>query len=248
MTTRPSHQTPGQWPATGTIPWSTAPDATTIATYVPPAYVPPFAWSSEAPEYAAPPVPQRPRFRFSRTGIAAFVGGGLVAAAAAGLVSTLGATNTTPVDTTIRSAPAPTAAAAPAPAPRAPATSVVTRRTVTSSSRSSGSSAHRSPSSVPSPSEQTTKDGRWQPGQGSVSTPPNWNTDNDHWYTNWRDDGRWSRDDDRDDSRSSGDHDSSGRTTRDGDDFRSEGGRGHGGTPTHGQGIADHSNQNGQSK
>jgi hypothetical protein len=273
MTTRPSHQTPGQWPATGTIPWSTAPDAATVATYIPPAaaaraaaqfdataarqpYVSSFAWSSEAPEYVAPPVPERPRGRFSRSGIATLVGGSLVAAAAAaaavGLFAALGGTATPQVDTTTRSAPAPTVAAA-APAPTAPATAAVTSRPVTSSRRSSGSSAHRSPSSAPSSSAsaQKTDDGQWQSGHGNVSTPPNWNQDNSHWYTTWRDDSRWSRDHDGDDSHNSSDHDRSSRTTHDGDDGHSSsdpGHEGHDGTPSPGQSSDDHSDQNGHSK
>ncbi len=266
MTTRPSHETPGQWPATGTIPWSTAPDAATVATYVPPAdaaraaaqfdataarqpYVSSFAWSSEAPQYVAPPVPERPRPRFSRSGIATVLGGGLVAAAAVGLFVTLGGSSGPRVDTTTRSAPAPTAAAA-VPAPTAPATSAVTSRPVTSSSRSSGSGTHRSRSSAPSSSAstQTTDDGQWQSGHGSVSTPPNWNHDNDHRYTTWRDDSRWSRDRDGDEGYFSGDHDRSSRTTRDGDDSRSGGDRGHDGTPSRGQRTDDHSDLNGPSK
>ena len=59
-----------------------------------------FAWPAETPEFALPLPIERRRPWFMRSSVLTFVGGGLVAAAAAGLFGALAGTHGTPVDTT----------------------------------------------------------------------------------------------------------------------------------------------------
>src|SRR5262245_65910383 len=126
MTTWPPNQRPDRWSTPGTVPWRTAPDAPTMAGCVPPTvslraatefdaaapttvrqpYVPDLAWSSEQPEFASPLPIELPRPWFMTSRALTFVGGGLVAAAAAGLFAMLYGGHRTPADAiTSHSAP-----------------------------------------------------------------------------------------------------------------------------------------------
>jgi hypothetical protein len=213
-------------------------DVPTIAGYVPPTvasraatafdvtaptaahpYVPDLAWSAEAPEFAAPLAPQRPRPWSMRSGVLTLVGASLIAAAAAGIFGALHGAQSNPAVATNHSAPAPAPASAPAPAPApaaAPANPVSTPGNQTKpatptrsvSHGSSDKSTQQSPPqySTPSPQGQHTNDQQWQSNHDSVSTPPTWNRDNTYyWFTHRRDhDGsRWTHDRDSDDRSSS---------------------------------------------
>jgi hypothetical protein len=177
-----------------------------------------FAWSAETPEFALPHPIERRRPWFMRSSVLTFVGGGLVAAAAAGLFGARAGTHGTPVDTTRHGAPAPAHADAPAnPAPT-PATQpkpATTTHSVTASRGSSGSISHQTPQYSPSSSSaqhtnaqpwQNGNQQQWQSNHDSVSTPPTWNR-NDYFYsfTHRRDhdDSSWTRDHDSDDRSSS---------------------------------------------
>jgi hypothetical protein len=223
MTTWRSNQTPDQSSTAtmaGYIPPTVASRVATgfdvtAPTATRPPYVPDLAWSAEPPEFAAPLPTERPRSWFMRSGVPTFVGGGLVAAAAAGLFGALAGTHSTPVDTTRHGAPAPAHADAPAnPAPT-PATQPKPATTTRSVSHDS-SRATSQPQYSTSPSQsqhtngqswQNTNDLQWQSNNGSVSTPPTWNS-NDFFnrFTHRRDhDGsRWTHDRDSD-NRSGGD-------------------------------------------
>jgi hypothetical protein len=255
MTTWPSDQTRDQWPTTGTGPWPTEPGVPTMAAYLPPTvasraaaefdaaapsaarqpYVPDLAWSTEQPEFASPLPVERPRPWFMRSGVLAFVGGGLVAAAAAGLFGALCDTHSTPVDATSHSAPAPAPAPAnpastpgnqtkPASTPGNQTKSATTTHSVMASRGSSGSTSHQSPHQSPSQystssssgqhtndqSGQNSNDQQWQSNHDSVSAPPTWNRNDYYWFTHRRDDDdRWTRDHDSDDRSSSGRGDNS---------------------------------------
>jgi hypothetical protein len=252
VTNSPSSQTRDQWS-----------DAATRAGYVPPTvasravaqfdvtastaarqpYVPDLAWSAEPPEFAAPLPPGPSRSRFMRSGVLAFVGGGLVAAAATGVFVALhGADNTAP-DTTSHSAPAAAPATAPTAAPASTASMpanqakpAVTTRSVTSSRRSSGATSHQSPpqnATPPWPGQQTndqqwqnTNPQQWPSNHDSVSTPPTWNLNDNYWFTHRHDDdSRWTNDHDSDDrprsdhgNNSQSSHDQSGDTHSTGSD------------------------------
>ena len=102
MATWPSNQTPDQWPTTGAVPSRPAHDTTTTAAYDPSTvasrvaaefdataptsarlpYLTNLAWSAERPEFASPLPIERSRRWFMHSGVLAFAGGGLVAAAA----------------------------------------------------------------------------------------------------------------------------------------------------------------------
>src|SRR5690348_1370774 len=125
MTTWSPNQRPDRWSTPSTVPWRTASDAPTTAGYLPTGssraatefdaaapttgrqpYVPDLAWSSEQPEFASPLPTERPRPWFMTSRALTFVGGGLVAAAAAGLFAMLYGAHGTPVDViTSHSAP-----------------------------------------------------------------------------------------------------------------------------------------------
>ena len=133
MATWPSNQTPDQWPTTGAVPSRPAHDTTTTAAYDPSTvasraaaefdataptsarlpYLTNLAWSAEQPEFASPLPIERRRRWFMHSGVLAFAGGGLVAAAAAGLFGALHGAHSASVDTSSHSAPSPAPAAAP---------------------------------------------------------------------------------------------------------------------------------------
>ena len=256
MTTWPSDQTRDQWSTTGTCPWPTEPGVPTMTAYLPPTvasraaaefhaaapsaarqpYVPDLACSTEQPEFASPLPVERPRLWFMRSGVLAFVGGGLVAAAAAGLFGALHNTHSTPVDTTSHSAPAAAPASAnpastpgnqtnPVSTPGNQTKSATTTHSVMASRGSSGSTSHQSPHQSPSQystssssgqhtndqSGQNSNDQQWQSDHDSVSTPPTWNRNDYYWFTHRRDndDRRWTGDHDSDDRSSSGRGDNS---------------------------------------
>jgi hypothetical protein len=240
MTTWPSNQTESVPTMAGDIPPTVASraaaefDATTPTATRPP-YVPNLAWSAEPPESASPLQIERPRPWFTRSRVLTLVGGGLVAAAAAGVFGALHGTNETPVDTTNHNAPAPAPAPAVTPAPTAapanpvsvPATKTqpaTTTHSVMTSHGSSGSTSHQSPSrhSTSSSSGQHTNDQswqhnndqQWQSNHDSVSTPPTLNrNDFYYWFTHRRDrdDSRWTHD--HGDSQSSHDQTSDNHST-----------------------------------
>ena len=233
MTTSPSNETHDQWSdvptMAGSIPTTMASrtatgfDATAPTAARP--YVPDLAWSAEPPEIAVPLSPQRPRRWSMRSGVLTFVGGGLIAAAAAGIFGALHGLQSTPAATTGRSAPAPAPAPAPASAPgAAPANPVSTPRNQTKqatptrsvSHGSSDKSSQQSPPQYATPpsqvqhtndqSWQNTNGQQWQSNNGSVSTPPTWNrNDLFYWFPHRRDhDGsRWTND--RDSNNRAGD-------------------------------------------
>src|SRR6188472_317976 len=97
VTTWPSNQTDDQWSDVPTMAGSISPTAASrtatgfdvTAPTVARPYVPDLAWSAEPPEFAAPPSPERPRHWSMRSGVLMFVGGGLIAAAAAGIFGAL---------------------------------------------------------------------------------------------------------------------------------------------------------------
>ena len=128
MATWPSNQTPDQWPTTGAVPSRPAHDTTTTAAYDPSTvasrvaaefdataptsarlpYLTNLAWSAERPEFASPLPIERSRRWFTHSGVLAFAGGGLVAAAAAGLFfGALHGAHSASVDTSSHSAPSP---------------------------------------------------------------------------------------------------------------------------------------------
>src|ERR1700752_41402 len=244
VTTWPSNQTDDQWSDVPTMAGSIPPavasrTATGFDVTAPTAarpYVPARAWSAESPEFAAPPSPQRPRRWSMRSGVLTLVGGGLIAAAAAGIFGALHGAQSTPVGTTSHSAPAPARAAAPAPAPAAaPANPVSTPGNQTKPSTptravshgSSDKSSQQSPPQYSTPSSQgqhsndqswqNTNGQQWQSNNGSVSTPPTWNrNDLFYWFTHRRDhDGsRWTNDRDSD-TRSGGDHGANSQSSHD---------------------------------
>ena len=134
MATWPSNQTRDQWPTTGAAPSRPAHDTTTTAAYDPSTvasrvaaefdataptsarlpYLTNLAWSAERPEFASPLPIERSRRWFTHSGVLAFAGGGLVAAAAAGLFfGALHGAHSASVDTSSHSAPSPAPAAAP---------------------------------------------------------------------------------------------------------------------------------------
>jgi hypothetical protein len=228
MTTWPSNQTPDQ-SSTATmaayIPPTVASRAATgfdvtAPTATRPPYVPDLAWSAEPPGFAAPLATERPQSWSMRSSVLTFVGGGLVAAAAAGIFGALHGAQSTPADTTSHSAPAPARAPAPAAAPANPVSTPgnQTKPATPTRSVSHGSShATSQPQYSTSPSQsqhtndqawQNTNDQQWQSNNGSVSTPPTWNrNDFFYWFTHRRDHdgGRWTHDRDSD-NRSGGDH------------------------------------------
>ena len=242
MATWPSNQTPDQWPTTGAAPSRPAHDTTTTAAYDPSTvasrvaaefdataptsarlpYLTNLAWSADRPEFASPLPIERSRRWFTHSGVLAFAGGGLVAAAAAGLFfGALHGAHSASVDTSSHSAPSPAPAAAPTnpastPAtqtkPAAPTHSVMARR------GSSGSTSHQTTPqhSTSSSSGQHTNDQQWQSNYDSASTPPTWNRNDYYWFTHRRDhdDSRWTRDHDGDDY-SSGDHGDNSRSSHD---------------------------------
>src|SRR5262245_41411342 len=198
VTTWPSNQTDDKWSDVPTMaayspPIEASRAGTEFDSTVPTAareYVPDLAWSSESPEFAALS-PQQPRRWSMRSGVLTFVGGGLVAAAAAGIFGALHGTQSTPADTTSHSAPAPGPAPAATPASTtAPANLVSTpgnqtkpatpTRSVShgSSNKSTQQSSHQY-STPPSQGQRTsdqswqnTNGQQWQSNNGSVSTPP----------------------------------------------------------------------------
>ena len=115
MTTSPSNETHDEWSdaptMAGSIPTTMASRTATGFDVTPPTaarpYVPDLAWSAESPEIAEPRSPQRPRRWSMRSGVLTFVGGGLIAAAAAGIFGALHGLQSTPAATTSRSTPAP---------------------------------------------------------------------------------------------------------------------------------------------
>jgi hypothetical protein len=205
MTTWPSNQTPDQWSAVTTaayIPQTVSTRAAvefgaTAPTSPRQPYLADLAWSAETPEFAARLPIERPRRRFTRPSVLTFVGGGLVAAAAAGLFGALHGTHSTPVDTSSLSSPA----------PAAPTHSVIVSR------GSSGSTRHQTApqNSTSSSSGQHTNDQQWQSNHDSVSTPRVWKRDDYHWFTHRHDhdDSRWTRDRDSEDHSNSGHGDNS---------------------------------------
>src|SRR6185295_18392042 len=128
VTTRPSNQTDDQWSDVPTMAGSIPPavasrtatgfDATAPTAARP--YVSDLAWSAEPPEFAAPLSPQRPRRWSMRSGVLTFVGGGLIAAAAAGIFGALHGLQSTPAATTSRSTPGPAPPPPPPPSPPPP--------------------------------------------------------------------------------------------------------------------------------
>jgi hypothetical protein len=242
MTTRPSNQTHDEWSdvptmAGGIPPTVASPAASEFDATAPTAarqYAPALAWSAEPSEFASPLPIERPRPWFMRSGVRTFVGGGLVAAAAAGLFVALYGAHSEPVDATT-SHNAPASAAAPAPAPKrtdpvptpAPQTKPTpTTHSVTASHGSSGSTSHQTPHQYTPPSSssgqhtndqswQNTNDQQWQSDHDSVSTPPTWNLSDFYWLTHRRDDGsRWTHDR-HSDNRSDGDHGDNSRSSHD---------------------------------
>ena len=240
MTTWPSNQTHDQWsdaptmagsiPATAASRTATGFDVTAPTAARP--YVPDLAWSAEPPEIAEPRSPQRPRRWSMRSGVLTFVGGGLIAAAAAGIFGALDGLQSTPAATTSRSAAAPAPAPAPAAAPANPVSTPgnQTKQATPTRSVSHGSSDKSSQQSPPQyatpPSQgqhtndqswQNTNGQQWQSNNGSVSTPPTWNrNDLFYWFTHRRDhDGsRWTTDRDSD-NRSGGDHGANSQSSHD---------------------------------
>lgn len=271
MTTWPPNQRPDRWSTPGTVPWRTAPDAATMAGYVPSTvssraatecdaaaptarqpYVPDLAWSSEQPEFASPMPIERPRPWFMTARALTFVGGGLVAAAAAGLFAMLYGAHRAPVDATTshsappsatRPAPAPAltpppaltnpAPVNPAPTPDSQTKSAVTTHSATASRGSSASTSHQSPPQYSAPSSsrlyttdqsgQTTNVQQWPSNHNTVSTPPTWNRNDFYWLTHRRDD---------DGSRWTRPHDSDDRSSSD---------RGDNSQSSHDQGSDNHS-------
>jgi hypothetical protein len=248
----PSNQRPDQWPTTGTVKGQSASDIPTMAAHIPPTvasrttaefdataptaarqpYVPDLAWSNEQPAFASPLPIERPRPGFMPSRVLIFVGGGLVAAAAAGLFATLYGAHGTPVDApTSHSAPSPAAAPTPTPAPtptqepanpapvnpaptsRSQTKSVMTTHSVMTSPGPSATTSPQSPSqySAASSSGQHTNDQsgqatsaqQWPSNHQTVSAPPTWNRNDSFWFTHRRDD---------DDSRRTHDHDSDDRS------------------------------------
>src|SRR5262245_11688178 len=200
MTTGPSNQTDDRCSdiptVAGSIPPTVASRAATGFDVTAPTdtrqpYVPNLASSAEPPEFTAPLPAERPRPSFMRTGVLTLAGGGLVAAAAAGIFGVLHTPQSTPADTTSHSAPAP----APPPAPPAAPTilvstpvnqtkSATTTRSVRASHDSSGATSQQSPpehSTSSSQGQQTnvqsqnTNDQQWQPNNNTASTPPTLN-------------------------------------------------------------------------
>jgi hypothetical protein len=227
MTTRRSNQSPDHWSAVTTAAYipqtvsmrAAAEFGATAPTSPRQPYLTNLAWSAETPEFAAPLPIERPRRRFIRPGVLTFVGGGLVAAAAAGLFGALHGTHGTPVDTSSLSSPAP---AAP-PVNSAPTTVNRTKpatptHSVIVSRGSSGSTRHQTASqnSTSSSSGQRTDDQQWQSNHGSVSTAPVWNRSDYYWFTHRRNhnDSRWTRDHDSD-VRSNGGHGNNSRSSHD---------------------------------
>jgi hypothetical protein len=183
MTTRPSNQSHDQW------------SAATMAAYIPQTVsmraaaessAAEFAWSAEPPASVSPLPIERQRRRFMPSGALAFVGGGLVVAAVAGLFGALHAGHSTAVDTTTLTAPAPVptpppAPPAPAPAPR-PKPVVHTSQSVTIKHQSAGSVSHPAP---PTPPQDATP-----PPPPPPPPPPNWNRALFfYWLTHRRHDG-----------------------------------------------------------
>ena len=235
MTTWPSNQTHDQWSdistMAGSIPATVASRTATGFDITAPTaerpYVPDLAWSAEPPDYAAPLSPQRSRRWSMRSGVLMFVGGSLIAAAAAGIFGALHGAQSTPAATTSHRAPAPGPAPAPVPAPApavAPANPVSTPGNQTKpatptrsvSHGSSDKSSQQSPPQYSTPpsqgqhtndqSWQNTNGQQWQSNNGSVSTPPTWNrNDLFYWFPHRRDhDGsRWTND--RDSNNRAGD-------------------------------------------
>jgi hypothetical protein len=103
--TSPSNETHDEWSdaptMAGSIPTTMASRTATGFDVTPPTaarpYVPDLAWSAESPEIAEPRSPQRPRRWSMRSGVLTFVGGGLIAAAAAGIFGALHGLQSTPV-------------------------------------------------------------------------------------------------------------------------------------------------------
>ena len=178
-------------------------------------YVPDLAWSAEPPEYRSTAPPQRPRRWSMRSGVLTFVGGGLIAAAAAGIFGALHgrralqpprpATVPLHLPLPLRPAPAPAPAAAPANPVSTPGNQTKPATPTRSVSHgSSDKSSQQSPPQYSTPpsqgqhtndqSWQNTNGQQWQSNNGSVSTPPTWNrNDLFYWFTHRRDhDGsRW---------------------------------------------------------
>jgi len=241
VATWPSNQTPDQWPTAGAVPSPPAHDTTTTAAYARSTvasraaaefdataptsarlpYLTNLAWSAEQPEFASPLPIERRRPWFMHSGVLAFAGGGLVAAAAAGLFGALHGAHSASVDTSSHSAPSPAPAAAPTNPASTPATqtkpatpthSVMGRRGSFCSTSHQTTPQHPTPSS----SGQHANDQQWQSNHDSVSTPPTWNRNDYYWFTHRRDhdDSRWTRDHDSDDY-SSGDHGDNSWSSRD---------------------------------
>ena len=211
MTTWPSNQSHDQWSAAtmaACIPQTVSMRAAAEFNATPTAarpYMADLAWSAEPPGYASPLPIQRWRRWFTRSRVLTFVGGGLVAAAAAGLFGALHGAQSTPVDVTRHSAPpaAPVAAPAnPAPTPGMQTMPATTNHSVIASHRASSHSAgHHSPPppqqySTPPSSGQNTNIQQRPCDHDTVSTPPTWNRNFFYWLTHRRDhDGsRWTHD------------------------------------------------------
>jgi hypothetical protein len=223
MTTWPSNQSHDQWSAATmaayiqqTVSMREAAELSATPTAARP-YVGDLAWSAEPPEYASPLTIERRRW-FTRSRVLTFVGGGLVAAAAAGLFGALHGAQSTPVDMTNHSAPpaAPVAAPAkPAPTPGKQPMAATTNHSVIASHRASSRSAsHHTPPpppqySTPPSSGQNTNIQHRPCDQNTASTPPTWNRNFFYWLTHRRDhDGSgWTHDQSSDDhSMGSGDN------------------------------------------
>jgi len=179
------------------------------------------AWSAEQPEFASPLPIERRRPWFMHSGVLAFAGGGLVAAAAAGLFGALHGAHSASVDTSSHSAPSPAPAAAPTNPASTPATQTKPATPTHSVMGRRGSFCSTSHQTTPqhptsSSSGQHANDQQWQSNHDSVSTPPTWNRNDYYWFTHRRDhdDSRWTRDHDSDDY-SSGDHGDNSWSSRD---------------------------------
>ena len=241
MATWPSNQTPDQWPTAGAVPSPPAHDTTTTAAYARSTvasraaaefdataptsarlrYPTNLAWSAEQPEFASPLPIERRRPWFMHSGVLAFAGGGLVAAAAAGLFGALHGAHSASVDTSSHSAPSPAPAAAPTNPASTPATQTKPATPTHSVMGRRGSFCSTSHQTTPqhptsSSSGQHANDQQWQSNHDSVSTPPTWNRNDYYWFTHRRDhdDSRWTRDHDSDDY-SSGDHGDNSWSSRD---------------------------------
>ena len=267
MTTRPSNYILDQWYTTQTVPLGVAtPGAPTMAapaaptmaartatsdtaaqTVARPAYMPELAWSTEQPEPVASPTESgRALPRFVRPRVLAAAGGGLAAAAVAGLFLTLhGGASTASFDTSNHSTPVAASSPAPANPPSTPGTQTPSANVTHSAAAIRGSTSstrphHQAPAEYPPPSSgQYSGDQHWQSDHDTVTTPPtrNWN---DYRPTYTRDyDSHSTREHDGD-SRSTSDHDGDSQSTREHDgDSRS--------TSDHdddGHSTGDHSNDN----